>query len=334
MQIIHDLESAQFSGVVLTIGNFDGVHRGHQAILAAARRRAEAAGTQTVAMTFDPHPATILTPDRIPPTLTPLEEKLSLLERAGADVAVVVESRPEFFSTSADGFIRDIIVGRFHPVAVVEGPTFGFGHRRQGTVDTLRAAGPAHRFEVEIVEPVRVALGGHPDTVISSSLVRHLLQSGTVDGAGLCLGRPYALLGSVEHGAGRGRSLGFPTANLAVGSQLIPAEGVYAGCAFIRNVQAATTPQGYKLVMVEQPLQPIPAAISIGRKPTFDEQDLAVEAYLLDYAGDLYGHELRLEFLAWIRPQEKFASPELLAEAMERDAARTREVFAMHHGHG
>jgi len=294
------------------------VHRGHQAILAAARRRADAAGTQRVAVIFEPHPSAILTPDRIPPILTPLHEKMRLLEQSGVDALILVQTTREFLNISAEDFLRDIIVGRFHPIAVVEGISFGFGLHRQGDANMLRDAGRTHGFEVEIVEPVRVALGGHPDTVISSSLVRHLLNSGTVDGTALCLGRPYALFGRVIHGAGRGHNLGFPTANLEVEPQLIPAEGVYAGRAFLLN---SNDPRGQT---------PIAAAISIGRNPTFNETALSVEAYLLDFVGDLYAALMRLEFLEWLRPQQKFDSVPVLAEQIDRDVQRTREIIATH----
>lgn len=310
IRVFHGLEEACLTGVVLSIGNFDGVHRGHQAILGTARGLARAANTQALAMTFEPHPATILAPDRVPPTLTPLDEKIRRLAEAGADAVVVVESRPEFFECRADDFVEQAIVRQFRPVALVEGASFRFGRHRQGDVDTLRAAGRQHGFEVQIVEPIRVDLGGHPDTVISSSLVRHLLNSGTVDRAALCLGRPYVLLGNVESGAARGRTLGFATANLAPDpAQLVPPEGVYAGRAIVDGIAHA-------------------AAVSVGRTPTFDGAERLIEAHLLDFAGDLYGQTLRLEFLAWLRAQQKFDSPADLQAQVAADIRKTREVCA------
>jgi len=213
-----------------------------------------------------------------------------------------------FLAIPAERFIDEVILERFQPVAMVEGASFGFGHRRQGNVNTLREAAERHGFEAEVVEPVRVELGGHPGTVISSSLIRHLLKSGTVDQAALCLGRPYALFGQVVHGVGRGQPLGLATANLAVEAQLIPAEGVYAGQAEVDHRLWA-------------------AAVSIGRKSTFGERDLAVEAHLLDFTGDLYGRHLRLELREWLRPQERFGAPQSLRQQMARDVARTREVL-------
>ncbi|MBI4582028.1 MAG: bifunctional riboflavin kinase/FAD synthetase [Planctomycetes bacterium] len=309
VQVIQGLRSVRLTGVVLSVGNFDGVHRGHQAILSVGRGRARAVQTQMVAMTFEPHPATVLAPDRVPPILTPLDEKVRWLEAAGADVVVVVDSRPEFFSCPAEAFIEQVIVERFRPAAVVEGASFRFGQHRQGDVELLRAAGGRFGFGVEIISPVRVDLGGHPDTAISSSLVRHLLDSGTVDRAAVCLGRPYALVGQVEHGVARGRTLGFATANLAVhAGQLVPAEGVYAGRTSIDGTDYA-------------------AAISIGCTPTFGGERRLVEAHVLDYAGDLYGRAMRLEFLAWLRGQQTFGSPAALKAQVQTDIAQARRNY-------
>jgi len=367
----------------LTIGNFDGVHRGHRALLDKGLEVAKAAGTGLVVMTFEPHPSAILTPDRVPPTLTPLHEKLRLITQAGASSIVLVESRREFFQISAEEFIRDIIVDRFHPIAMVEGDNFRFGQHRMGDVEMLQAAGRVNGFDVHVVEPVRVALGGHPDTVISSSLVRHLIGSGNLDRATQCLGRPYALFGTVRRGAGRGRKLGFPTANLAVENQLVPAEGVYAGVAYVsagegRGVRdegrgargegggddgmgghedketrgqgdKGTQGQGDKgaggkgdSAMAEcaeggvahlfrggghEDRLAFPAAISIGRTPTFKPQEVLVEAYLLDFQGDLYDRPLKLELLDWIREQQRFPTVEALREQIERDVAHVREIL-------
>jgi riboflavin kinase/FMN adenylyltransferase len=311
MNIIHDIQAARFSGVVLTIGNFDGVHRGHQAILNTARRHADRANTQLVVMTFYPHPAAILDPSHAPETLTLLEEKLQLLERAGADTVFVLHSEPELLKIEADDFIRDIIVGRFNPVAVVEGASFGFGRRRQGDVNTLKEAAEEYGFQVDVVEPVSIILGGHTNTVVSSSLIRHLLSSGAVQDAAECLGRPYRLLGRVEKGLGRGSKHGIPTANLQVGSQMIPAEGVYAGQTFIDG-------------------QCYPAALSIGRTPTFGGERLLVEAHLLDYHEDIYDQTLAVEFLKWLREQEKYDTVEELYKQIELDITDTRRIFQKH----
>lgn len=309
MRTIYELEPGLFAGVVLTIGNFDGVHRGHQALLAVGRVRADAAGVPLVAMTFEPHPAAVLSPDRVPPELTPLPEKLALLERYGADVAVVVRSEPSFFQLSAAQFIERILWDGFRPIAVVEGTSFRFGQHRLGDLQMLKTAGQQRGFELIVVEPIRINLGGHPDAVISSSLVRNLLGSGTVDQADMCLGRLYALIGRVVHGHGRGRDLGFPTANVDPGSQLVPADGIYAGWLDIAQGR-------------------FPAAISVGRKPTFDETDLAVEAFVLDFEGDLYEQQVRLEFADWVRPQQRFNTVAELIDQIQIDVRDIRNLLA------
>ncbi|MHC4445574.1 MAG: bifunctional riboflavin kinase/FAD synthetase [Planctomycetota bacterium] len=308
MTVIYGLESVDLAGVVLTIGNFDGVHRGHQAIIAAGRKQAQAQNTQMVAMTFHPHPAAILTPQRIPGSLTTLEQKIALLQNAGAEYVVVAQSKPEFFIISANEFITDVIMAKFKPKIIVEGASFRFGKRRQGNVETLAQAAETYGFDVQIIEPVNVALSGPAETPISSSLIRNLVSSGTVDQAAICLGRPFTLIGPVVPGVGRGKKLGFPTANLKIESQLIPAEGIYAGRAEIDN-------------------QPHPAAISIGRYPTFEGSDLMIEAHLLDFAGQIYNQTIRLQFHEWIRPQKKFDSPKILAQQIARDVDQTRKTI-------
>lgn len=307
MQVFNSLEAVQLADVVLTIGNFDGVHRGHQTILDAGQDRAGEADTQLVVMTFDPHPLAILTPQHVPPTLTPLPEKLHWLEHYGVDIAVVVRSDPDFLRLSAEAFIQDVIMARFDPMAMVEGASFGFGRKREGDVRTLRGAGRRLGFEVEVIQPVQAALGGHPDAVISSSLTRQLLRSGAVDQAIHCLGRPYALLGTVERGEARGRVMGYPTVNLATGHQLIPAEGVYAG-------RAQCAGRTY------------PAAVNVGRRPTFDRSDPNVEAHLIGFEGDLYGQSLRLELLDAIRQIHTFGSPQDLREQIARDVETARAI--------
>jgi len=311
MRVIHDLDSVDMASVVLTVGNFDGVHRGHQAILCAGHRRANKARGPLVVVTFDPHPLAVLTPGHIPPTLSPLEEKLHWLSESGVDTTVVAESRIDLLSMSAEEFVEKIIVQRFKPIAVVEGASFGFGRRRQGDVHMLKAEGGRLGFDVEIVQPIRTALGGHQDAVISRSLVRQLLWSGSAEQAAVCLGRPDSLLGGVVRGQGRGRQLGFPTANVQAGGQLIPAEGVYAG-------QVVVAGRRYD------------AAVSIGCNATFDGEKVMIESHLLDFDGTIYDQAVRLELVDWIRGQQDFGSPEALREQIARDVADTRATLANH----
>lgn len=309
MRVIRVLESVALSDVVLTIGNFDGVHRGHQAILAAGRKLADEGDTQLVAMTFEPHPLDVLKPGHAPPSLSPIDEKLHWFERARVDLAVVAESRPALFGMSAEAFIADVIAARFRPKVVVEGASFAFGRNRQGDVRLLSEESTKYGFLVEVVEPVHITLGNQPDRAISSSLIRQLLQSGKVDQAGLCLGRPYTLLGRVECGAGRGVALGFPTANIRVLNQLIPAQGVYAGRVWIED-------------------KSFTAAVSIGRNATFDGKNTIVEAHLLDFNGNLYDQPIRLELVIMIRQQKQFDSPQSLSEQIGRDVDQIRAIVA------
>jgi len=307
MRVIRGLESVDLAGVVLTIGNFDGVHRGHQAILAAGRKRADANVADLVAMTFDPHPLAVLRPGDIPPLLSPLDEKLHWLERCGVDLAVVAESGSTLLGMSAETFIADVIAARFSPQVVIEGASFAFGQGRQGNVQLLKELSPRYGFAVEIVEPMRVTLKDQLEQVVSSSLIRRLLENGAVDQARLCLGRPYTLLGKVERGAGRGVTLGFPTANVRIHDQLVPTEGVYAGRAWLEG--SCYT-----------------AAISIGRNATFKGKDTLVEAHLLDFGDDLYGRSIRLELIVRIRHQEPFGSPESLSRQIAQDVEQIRTI--------
>ncbi|RMF76211.1 MAG: bifunctional riboflavin kinase/FAD synthetase, partial [Planctomycetota bacterium] len=203
---------ADAGAIVLTIGNFDGVHRGHHALLDRARRLAAPDAARVVAMTFEPHPISILRPEAAPPRLTTAEYKLALLERAGADDVIVLASRPELFAISAHEFFERYIA-TLRPLAIVEGPTFRFGHNRDGTIERLRELAASHNIRAEIVdEVVCPELPSRP--VINSSTIRRALQEGRVEHANIKLGRPHRIAGVVGHGAARGREIGFPTANV------------------------------------------------------------------------------------------------------------------------
>jgi riboflavin kinase/FMN adenylyltransferase len=308
MTKIEELGNCSYSDVVLTIGNFDGIHLGHQAILRAARRWADRLASRVVVLTFEPHPLAVLTPEHVPPTLTPLPMKERLLKAAGADDVVALRSTPSLFQTPPMTFVDDVIVKHFAPAAIVEGSSFRFGQHRQGKVEDLEAAGQSRGFETEIIEPTRISLGSEGNTVVSSSLIRQLLLGGTVSQVSACLGRHYMLAGKVVHGAGRGTGLGFPTANIQPEDQLVPAEGVYAGSCELDG-------------------RAYPAAISIGQTPTFERQDTIIEGHILDFDGDLYDQRIELSFLQWLREQRRYDSGEALCEQMSRDLAETRRVF-------
>jgi len=294
---------------VLTIGNFDGVHRAHRKLVAQARRFAANSGAPVVVLTFEPHPLSVVTPDRAPTRLHPIEEKLRRLEEVGADIVVVARSEPELLGLEARQFVTDVIHERFHPTHIVEGPSFGFGHNRTGTPELLAKIAATFGCGVHIVEPVTLRIDG-ADMMVSSSLIRRLLSDGQVDHAAKCLGRPYPLFGKVVEGDRRGRTIGFPTANLAPEDQLVPAEGVYAGRAIVENIERLS-------------------AISIGTTPTFDGADRRIEAHLLDFDGDLYGKPIRVEFERFIRAQRAFPSADALADQLRRDVEAVRDADGM-----
>lgn len=285
-------------GCVLTVGNFDGVHRAHQYLLKHAKTLA---GTSLplVVMTFEPHPLTIIAPHRAPHRLTPPDERLRWFEICGADVVVVVRSDPALLAMTAADFVEHVLVSRFRPKHVIEGPTFGFGRDRTGTNELLAALGVRFGFAAHVVPPLYLPVDG-AERAISSSLVRECLVAGRLDIANAALGRPYALIGRVIPGDARGRTLGFPTANLDCGDQLIPADGVYAAFAH--------TPSGR-----------FSAAVNIGAARTFGGADRRIEAHLLDFNGDLYDASLRLELLKFLRNQRTFASADALKTQVMRD---------------
>ena len=295
-------------GAVVTIGTFDGVHRGHQAVLAKVRRQADELGAPAVVVTFDRHPATVVRPESAPRLLTSLTQKLELLGRFGVDYTHVLRFDEERSLETPAQFIDEIVVGSWHARIAVEGADFHFGHRRRGDMSVLEEAGARWGFKVDTVELVDDASG----TPISSDAVRHALAHAEVATATSLLGRPYELQGIVEHGDKRGRTIGFPTANIAVAGDLqLPADGVYAGW--------YERPDGV----------PRRCAINIGRRPTFyaDNGLLLVEAHLLDFDGDLYDEHARVRIETWLRGETRFGSIEDLAAQLRRDVDRTRNVL-------
>jgi len=302
-------------GGVLTIGNFDGVHVGHRAILSACRAAAEQSGGPVVAMTFEPPPDLVLRPDDVPLRLTPTGEKARLLREAGAKYAVAVEASRELLGMSPDEFVEGVVMQRFAPRRIVEGHDFCYGRKRAGDVDTLRRQGERLGFGVEVVDKMTVEMPEGPRRV-SSTFIRGLLADGRVEDAARCLGRAYRLFGDVVSGHGRGGPLlEHPTANLDALQQIVPADGVYAGL-----VEVAGRRHG--------------AAVSIGTKPTFGENPRCIEVNLIDYrpgeAGmpsDLYGRRLWVDLLARLRGQEAFDGVEQLKAQIAKDVQRAREIF-------
>lgn len=315
---------------VLTIGNFDGVHAGHVALLRRARAIAQSLGQshaepsrpRVVALAFSPHPLSVLAPGREPATLTTFETRERLLLAEGADEVVRLDPSPPargrdegegLLEQTPEQFI-DALVRDLAPVAIVEGPDFHFGKARRGTIDTLRTLGAQHSFDVEIVGSTTVQLSDSRVVPASSTLARWMIAHGRVADAAAILTRPYTITGEVVRGARRGRELGVPTANIATPC-LPPGEGVYAG--------RAALPDG----------STYPAAISVGTNPTFGANRLSVEAHILDWTGfhdesREYGWPIELTFDAWLRDQLRFESIDALKDQMWRDIDRARAVAA------
>jgi riboflavin kinase/FMN adenylyltransferase len=311
-----DAVPAGYGPSVVTIGNFDGVHRGHQAVLAAVVGAARRRGVPAVAVTFDPHPRAVLRPETAPAVLTTTEDRLRLLEEAGLDAVLLIAFTLEFAQWSPERFVREVFVDALHAEAVVVGRDTRFGHRNSGDLATLCELGEKLGFEVEVVEELGPGQADNGRRW-SSSWVRELLAEGDVRAAAAVLGRPHRVVGVVVHGDHRGRALGYPTANLgqdAVGQ--IPADGVYAG----RLVRPVLPPGAPDAVL--------PAAISVGTNPTFDGTQRRVEAYVLDRDDlDLYGERVAFEFVERLRPTLRFDGVAPLVEQMAVDVARSRHVL-------
>ena len=298
---------------VVTIGNFDGVHLGHQHVIRRAREVADELGVaDVVAVTFDPHPIAVLRPEHAPPTLTTIETRARLLEDAGVDDVLVVPFSREIADWSPARFVEQILVGSLRAKAVVVGANFRFGSKAAGDVQTLREMGERHDFAT-----VGIALDGGPQ-VWSSTYVRNCLAAGDVEGATEALGRPFAVRGEVVRGDERGRELGYPTANVpTTGVHAAPADGVYAG--WLRRAD-------------DDDPHPMPAAISVGTNPTFEgDRERRVESHVLDLPPDtdldLYGDTVEVSFVARLRGMLRFDSVDELVETMADDVRRAREIL-------
>ncbi len=306
MKTIRDLKdiAPDLRECIMTIGNFDGVHLAHQKIIQQVVEEAKSIRRKSVVMTFEPHPQKVLHPDQVPFYLiTTLEEKLSLLEALRVDAAVVLEFTRAFSRTTAEEFIRHIICGRLQPRKVLIGHDYTFGKGKEGKPEYLRAMGEQCGFTVEIIPAFRM-----DDGIVSSTRVRHAIQEGKVEEAARFLGRPYNIGGAVVRGFQRGSGIGFPTANVSPGKELLPPEGVYA-------------------VYVEWSGARHPAVANIGFNPTFANESLSLEIHLLDFRGDLYGSSLNILFVRRLREERKFESPEKLAEQIGKDVDRARKVL-------
>jgi len=306
-------------GCVLSIGNFDGVHVGHQAILTRARQAARAGGKKLLAMTFEPHPVAVLYPDKRPPVLTPLKLKSGLLGQAGVDALFVVSSSEETLKLTPTEFVQRFLARGVRPSLVVEGEDFNFGYGRAGNVYALKSLGATCGFEVEIVEAVQRKLSIGQSVRISSTMIRNILNSGKVADAAVALGRPYRLIGRIVPGRGKGRELGFPTLNMEQSDQVVPAEGVYAGLVEL----------GDSVEDVCKTRQRFAAVFSIGHTRTFGNgRPLAIESHLLiENAEDIKGRFIAMDFVEFIRGQMRFATEKELSRQIAEDIVRARAVL-------
>jgi riboflavin kinase/FMN adenylyltransferase len=322
MQIIRtesELEQIR-AGAVLTIGNFDGVHTGHQAILSAAKRIAVQRQTELVVMTFQPHPLSVLNPKKAPGAIMPPVLKEHLLAELGAGILFVAKSELELLSLAAEDFVERFIVKGIRPIIIVEGEDFNFGRGRAGSVHTLQKLMEGKGIEVFIVEPKKAKLADGQTIEVSSTVIRDMVTKGKTADAAILLGRPYRLIGGIVPGRGKGKQLGFPTLNLGKPEQIIPAEGVYAG-----TVEVAETIEG-----VCSTKEKMPAAISIGQAATYGgNQSLLIEAHLLvDNAEQFRGRYMAMDFVERIRSQQKFETEKALAEQIAKDCEKTGQILA------
>lgn len=302
MQIVLGLESfpSDAGPTAVALGVFDGIHLGHRAILGTAVARARQHGLLALACTFEPHPMDVLQPGRAPLPLTTLPERVELIAESGIDTTVVITFTPAVAAVEPEAFVRTVLAGTFRARHVVVGFNHRFGRGARGDARLLEALGGELGFQTHVVPPTTV--DGVP---VSSSEIRAALQSGDLLRATKLLGRPYSVQGEVVRGAGRGRALGFPTANVNTDRPLPLPAGVYAGHAFLGSTR-------YQ------------AVVNVGVRPTFGEAEFAVEAHLLDFSGDLYGSRIKLEFLRRLRGERKFPDVEALRSQIAQDVGAAR----------
>ncbi|MER7413472.1 bifunctional riboflavin kinase/FAD synthetase [Streptomyces cacaoi] len=291
---------------VVTIGSYDGVHRGHQLIIGRTVERARELGVPAVVVTFDPHPSEVVRPGSHPPVLAAHPRRAELMAELGVDAVLVLPFTTGFSQLSPADFVVKVLVDKLHARAVVEGPSFRFGHKAAGTVDTLAELGGTYDYEVIVVDLVERGASGE---AYSSTLTRRLVAEGEVRGAREVLGRPHRVEGVVVRGARRGRELGYPTANLDTPPYTaIPADGVYAGWLLADG-------------------ETMPAAISVGTNPQFEGRERTVEAYAIDRVGlDLYGQQVAVDFLERLRGQETFENLDALKARMAEDVDEARRL--------
>jgi riboflavin kinase/FMN adenylyltransferase len=306
MIVIRGLDALRYPypGPVATIGNFDGVHRGHQKIFSRVAERAGALRGTPMAVTFEPHPVQVISPEKGIRILTPFHEKIRLMELFGITVAICVDFSPEFARMRPDDFIREVIVDRIRAREVIVGHNYAFGKEKQGTTDLLRRRGKRFGFVLRVVRHVRIS-----GEIVSSSRVRRLLGRGRVCEASWLLGRPYMIEGTVIRGAGRGKDLlNIPTANIAPQSVLLPKEGVYA-------VKVACRGRLWEGVA------------NLGRNPTFGGSSLSCEIHILDFSDDVVGEDIKVSFIDRLRDERTFPDVSSLKAGIEGDIRRAQGIL-------
>jgi riboflavin kinase/FMN adenylyltransferase len=292
-----------YRGGYVSIGNFDGVHRGHQEIAQHLAARSRSEGVPAVVLTFDPHPLELLRPGHVPPSLTTLKQKAELLEQAGVTCVIAYPTDKALLQLTPAEFVDSILVNQLAAKGIIEGPNFCFGKDRKGDIETLRELCRDRKILLEVAEPV-----GGAQAMVSSSTIRSLVASGKIADAAKLLGHAYRIEGAVVAGARRGQQIGFPTANLTGIETLLPADGVYAGLAAVGKREFA-------------------AAINIGPNPTFHENARKVEVHLLDFSGDLYGQTLAVDLVDRVRDVRKFGSRDELVDQIRNDVAAVRALL-------
>jgi len=303
------LEKNPLRNPVLTIGNFDGVHKGHLTLFNLVKERAALIDGQSVVMTFEPHPIKVMMPENGPPLITPTQQKLKLMEDSGIDVILCVPFTEKFANISPEDFIKDLLVDKVGIKEIVVGYDYSFGHKRAGNIELLKKMGDELDFKVHMVDKILL-----DETVVSSTTVRNLVQEGNLSEAKKLLGRHYQVCGTVIKGQNRGgRLLGFPTANLKLVDELTPKLGVYA----VKVLIGDKTYNGLT---------------NIGYNPTFGNNVFSVETHILDFSGDLVGETIRVNFIERLRDEKPFKSVDELAAQIKKDTIRARELFKQMNG--
>ncbi len=308
MEVINGLENIKkpFKNPVLTIGNFDGVHLGHQQLFKHVLKRAKEIDGEAIVMTFYPHPLKVLKPENSgPPVITCHEQKIKLIEKCGMDVVITVNFTKDFAQMSAREFVEEVLWKKIGLKVIVVGWDYQFGRNREGNIDFLRREGKRLGFEVEVLDSIKVN-----DTIVSSTMIRRCVIEGDLKKAEELLGRKYEIVGQVVKGRDRGgRVLGFPTANIRMDDKLCPQTGVYA-------VEVIVDGKVYG------------GAANIGYNPTFGDESLSLETHIFDFSGDLYGKEITVRLIERLRPEKKFSGPEELAKQISIDIDKAKKILS------